>query len=564
MLFYAWQETIVDESGNVRPNAFVEVRNADTLELVDIYEDRLGITPRTNPFRARAGFARFWAPAGRYEITALDDELERSWFNVRLGVTSEDLPDLTAALTAIVNTTLTPAVEAYQAQLLARDPLRFFTIETDGSSADIPDGWSSSRLSAGRYRVTHRGGSTDYAVKLTVWDTSSDRVQTAALLDLTADYFEIGVRSIHDEASSNDARVAVEVTGTIDPPPFPYTFLAIRTDGRVMTSMTGLDGSWSDGGYIEGALNSRTWRYAVYIPPLNRVLVVAQQAHSANNMRRARTDDGVTWTHGAASCPGLAGFPTKLIWTDTWGGANGRVYCAVRQNGGSQGDIYFSDDGGDTWTAVTWPVAKSGQWNIEYLGISPTRIVCMGRFFTDGNTTKRIFYSTDGVNFVAGATGITSSGLVDAGDGHTRACCWSPTFGAFFFVGASGSSFSPPTWTSTVDGTTATAPVNMPVANAARSYDLQEVGSGLVCSFILGGTTGTWFALYNGSSWSNIPETGPPDFENTAQLANSPSAGTLVSGANNGDLGFSTNQGADWDNAVPVQDANWHAVVATA
>lgn len=155
---YVWQNTIVDEVGDVRPNARVEVRDAATLELATIYADEDGINERPNPFRSAAGFARFYAEAGRYQVTALDDSLERVFENVQLGFTLAALPleDLEAYIASVCE----PLAAAAIAELVPIQGLRVAAVgavNANGSAAQLPDGMTSSRT-VNTYRVTHNLG----------------------------------------------------------------------------------------------------------------------------------------------------------------------------------------------------------------------------------------------------------------------------------------------------------------------------------------------------------------------------------------------------------------------
>ena len=210
---YVWQNTIVDETGLLRVNAHVEVRDAETAELVTIYADVDGVTELANPFTARAGFALFYAEAGLYEITALDDALERIWSDVLLGAPSEKLPDLSTIITPIVESVLDPSVDALLAAIAATPALHNFTVLATGASSDKPDGWTTSKTATSRYSVVVTLGHTNYHVDPTVVvPTSGDRLYSVALLTKTGSGFTYVVKSIHDEASDTDAAVALRVT----------------------------------------------------------------------------------------------------------------------------------------------------------------------------------------------------------------------------------------------------------------------------------------------------------------------------------------------------------------
>ena len=66
-----WQRTITDNQGNVIPSAEVLVVVEATGLEADIFSNRSGTTPRTNPFFTGSdGFAQFYAAPGEYRIEA--------------------------------------------------------------------------------------------------------------------------------------------------------------------------------------------------------------------------------------------------------------------------------------------------------------------------------------------------------------------------------------------------------------------------------------------------------------------------------------------------------------
>jgi hypothetical protein len=110
-MFVAWQATIVDAAGNVRPDAEVEVKLESSGALAAIFSDINGTTPLTNPAPCDSnGFVRFFAEGNRtYRIKALEGADLREWRHVLLAeahevVTAanlvEDLNPISAAETA--------------------------------------------------------------------------------------------------------------------------------------------------------------------------------------------------------------------------------------------------------------------------------------------------------------------------------------------------------------------------------------------------------------------------------------------------------------------------------
>jgi hypothetical protein len=66
-----WQSSIIDEEGNILAGAQVEVRDADTLVLVSLWEDREGVDGLSNPAVDvdADGFVRLFVDEGTYKIT---------------------------------------------------------------------------------------------------------------------------------------------------------------------------------------------------------------------------------------------------------------------------------------------------------------------------------------------------------------------------------------------------------------------------------------------------------------------------------------------------------------
>ena len=82
-----WQRTITTEAGDVIPGAEVEVVNEATGLAADIFSNRAGTTPRSNPFFTGAdGFAQFYVAPGEYRITATGPTGSITWrWNVLTG-----------------------------------------------------------------------------------------------------------------------------------------------------------------------------------------------------------------------------------------------------------------------------------------------------------------------------------------------------------------------------------------------------------------------------------------------------------------------------------------------
>jgi len=67
----AWHGAILDRFGNAQPGAPVEVRDETDNSLADIFADRDGVTPLSNPaFADSKGMLTFYAEGGAYKLTA--------------------------------------------------------------------------------------------------------------------------------------------------------------------------------------------------------------------------------------------------------------------------------------------------------------------------------------------------------------------------------------------------------------------------------------------------------------------------------------------------------------
>src|SRR5690606_19175355 len=97
MALARYQFTVVDDQGNVVPEAQVEVRR-DTIgqPLVSLYKDREGTVLAGNPITADVeGFVGFHVVGGAYRIRAYKGDFERIWRYVGIGTASEyDLEEI--------------------------------------------------------------------------------------------------------------------------------------------------------------------------------------------------------------------------------------------------------------------------------------------------------------------------------------------------------------------------------------------------------------------------------------------------------------------------------------
>lgn len=99
MVLARWQQTIVDEAGDIQNGATVTVRSeAAGSPLALLYSDRDGTTSAGNPVTADSeGFAAFYAAGGAYRITATKGAFSQTWRYVGIGTAQEyDQADVTA------------------------------------------------------------------------------------------------------------------------------------------------------------------------------------------------------------------------------------------------------------------------------------------------------------------------------------------------------------------------------------------------------------------------------------------------------------------------------------
>ncbi len=92
MALPGWQRTIVTAAGDIVANAEIHVVVEATGLDADIYSDRDGTTPLTNPFFSDSnGFAQFYAAPGEYRITATGPSGSVTWrYVVLIGLTTDN------------------------------------------------------------------------------------------------------------------------------------------------------------------------------------------------------------------------------------------------------------------------------------------------------------------------------------------------------------------------------------------------------------------------------------------------------------------------------------------
>lgn len=182
MVMARWQSTIVDDEGNVLPNAQVTVqREVAGAPLATIYQDRDGTIPLGNPFSAAAapfaadGHVWFHAPGGAYRITAESGAFTRTIRYKGVGTASEyDLVD-TTGLAVVQN------VEAGYALL--------FETETSAPPSAGSIRFNNADLSAATeayISVENAAGSDITAVLLDLFDAARTRKDAIIITDLAA------------------------------------------------------------------------------------------------------------------------------------------------------------------------------------------------------------------------------------------------------------------------------------------------------------------------------------------------------------------------------------------
>lgn len=94
MTLAVFQATVTDAQGNIQGGALVSVRDADTNLLVTLKPNRDGSGSMGNPFETDGqGFARCYAPEGRYNIAAtVGGIVTREWRDVPLATGGSAIP----------------------------------------------------------------------------------------------------------------------------------------------------------------------------------------------------------------------------------------------------------------------------------------------------------------------------------------------------------------------------------------------------------------------------------------------------------------------------------------
>lgn len=88
-----YQQTIVDELGNIITGASVTIRDANLGTIVPLYDDEAGASPTTNPVLTDSeGFVRVYVAAGKYQVRAEKDDFSKTHEDVLIGAAIKLLP----------------------------------------------------------------------------------------------------------------------------------------------------------------------------------------------------------------------------------------------------------------------------------------------------------------------------------------------------------------------------------------------------------------------------------------------------------------------------------------
>jgi hypothetical protein len=93
MTLAVWHKHITDEEGDIVEDATITVRReVSGAPLADLYSDRDGLVPKSNPFTitsADDGFAEFFAAGGAYRVQVVSGILTRTWRYEAVGTSAE-------------------------------------------------------------------------------------------------------------------------------------------------------------------------------------------------------------------------------------------------------------------------------------------------------------------------------------------------------------------------------------------------------------------------------------------------------------------------------------------
>lgn len=102
MTLAVYQQTIVDEEGDILPSTQVSIRDTLTGAYMPLYTDEEGLNPTTNPFFADdEGFARAYVTPGKYLITMTSGLFSRQLTNVLIGVAYKTIANASARVAVV-------------------------------------------------------------------------------------------------------------------------------------------------------------------------------------------------------------------------------------------------------------------------------------------------------------------------------------------------------------------------------------------------------------------------------------------------------------------------------
>jgi hypothetical protein len=350
---------------------------------------------------------------------------------------------------------------------------------------------------------------------------------------------------------------------------FPYRLLAVEQLGSVAVSDDAT--AWTANGAIP-APAAVDWGALGYSPKSRAVVLVARDRNGlapVDTIQTALTLDGDNWTQQYSPAAGMNALPVKLVWTNEFG-ATDRFYCQVRSGGANLGGVYYSDDLGATWSAMTWfGGTPAPQLDVAYMAIGNGKIIVIGNFFADSANTVRVWTSTDGLEFVQTDGPTLHTGFSNEHDGFAHGFDYSSDLDRFAAMGDSASSTFPTQCMTTSDGITNTF-VDATVGNRAVSGGLVWMPSvsKFVSAFLVVGTANVAFAnsATGGAPWTPII-TGPPPYGRCPALVYSASLKRVVGGqqtAGGGGGNFIyTDDATTFVTVAAPAAAVWAALVAT-
>jgi hypothetical protein len=250
--------------------------------------------------------------------------------------------------------------------------------------------------------------------------------------------------------------------------------------------------------------------------------------------RLMKSQDGINWTTITT------GDNTKAWIGITWAKNKG-IIVAVDYTTNTTSKIMYSTNG-TTWTTSTIDASNVNFYSINY---SPS----LGKFSTVAQAgTNRVYYSTNGINFIAGS--ISSNVWFDV--------VWAEGFGLFLAAGRTGGNPSPTIVASSTDGETYTdrytSLTNDNIPTIGYSPTLATNGRAVFLArtansgrYSDDGTTWTSTVTHAAGSWSSI--------------AWSPKLNLFVAVSTATNYAASSTDGITWTTRTAALNRAWNSVV---